>query len=485
MPHSLRSIRAFCPLALVLLAAPATAEDPAPALKCDLVFSSHMVLQRDQPIRVSGTGAPGKTVAVTIGGSSATATIDAQGKWRVKLPAMKADGKSHTLTVASRDEKIELTDIQIGEVWLLAGQSNMAAGMGKPKDAVPGLRLMSIDHNRVYGWHPATPDNVQKMPWRDGSKRWRSVSHVAYHFGRHLHEKLGVPVGVMHADHGGSIIAAWMTDTVKTDWPELPGGKPVTGNLATLPGNLYRYKVKKAAPLTIRGVVWWQGESDGRNANYGKDLQSMTGSWRELFGLPKLPFILIQIAPNTYASGPLRVWEAQSWAARNIDGIYLAPNQDAWVDRSKGIDKATGWPTSGGNPHPPAKDRAARRAADIVRQLIGQQVGHEVFGPIYASHKIAGDKIVVTFDHVGDGLKSRDDQPLNWFEISDGTPAGNDLRFVKATAKVVGKNEVEVSSPEVRAPEHVRYGWSPVTKTNLVNSVGLPAITFRTHKPQK
>ena len=78
----------------------------------------------------------------------------------------------------------------------------------------------------------ATPENVVNMPGRDGKKRWRSVSYVAYHFGRHLQEKLGVPVGVMHADHGGSIIAAWLPDEKKTDWPDLPGGKPMVGNLA-------------------------------------------------------------------------------------------------------------------------------------------------------------------------------------------------------------------------------------------------------------
>lgn len=456
------------------LASPALAEFSAA-----MVFSDHMVLQRDKPIRVWGEGDVGATVSVSIAGKSASAVVDKDGKWRVELPAMKADGKSHTLTIKADGDKKELKDIQVGEVWFLAGQSNMSAGMGKPGDTVDGLRLMSIDHNRVYGWHKATPDNVALMPWSDGSKRWRSVSMVAYHFGRRLHEKLGVPVGVMHADHGGSVIAAWMTDTVKTDWPELPGGKPVTGDLRTLVGNLYRYKVKKAAPLNVGGVVWWQGESDGRNAKYADNLKEMVGTWRELFEQPDMPFIAIQIAPNTYAGGPVIVWEAQQWAARHVDRFYLSPNQDAWVGRSGGVDKNTGWPTSGGNPHPPAKDQAARRAADIARTIIGDKVDHEVFGASYKSHSVKGDRVTVTFDHVGDGLKSRDDAALTWFEV-----AGTDGKWVKAEATVTGKDTVAVSATGVSAPKHVRFGWSAIAMPNLVNSAGLPAITFRSDRPE-
>ncbi len=481
-PLPRRATIAACLAPAVLASLPGVAPGE---VKPAMLFSDHMVLQRDRPIRVWGEGAAGEKLSVSIGRSKVSGTVGSDGKWRVELPAMKADGKPHTLTIASAGGETEFEDILIGEVWFLAGQSNMAAGMGGVGDTVEDLRLMSIDHNRVYGWHVATPDNVAKMPWTDGSKRWRSVSHVAYHFGRHLQEKLGVPVGVMHADHGGSVIAAWMTDTVKTDWPELPGGKPVTGDLRTLVGNLFRYKVKKAAPLNVGGTVWWQGESDGGNAKYGDNLQSMVATWREQFEQPEMPFIAIQIAPNTFAGGPLLVWEAQTWATKNVDGFYLAPNQDAWVGHSKGVDGATGWPTSGGNPHPPAKDQAARRAADVARQLIGDEVGHEVFGPSVIDHKARGDKFYVKFEHVGDGLKARDGEPLTWFEISDGTEAGGGLKYVKAEAKIFSKDVVELSAPGVDRPVHARYGWSPLAMTNLVNSAGLPAVTFRTDLPEK
>ena len=276
----------------------------------------------------------------------------------------------------------------------------------------------------------------------------------------------------MHGDHGGSTIASWL--------PNPAAEKSAAGNPATAPGNLYWGKIVPVAPLSIGGVVWWQGESDGRNAKYADDLKRMATSWRKLFEQPKLPVIMIHIAPNTYAGGPLLVWEAETWATKNIDGFYLSPNQDAWVGHSKGVDKARGWPTSGGNPHPPAKDRAAYRAADIALHLMGNKIGHEVFGPAYASHEVAGGKITVKFDHAGEGLKSRDSQPLTWFEI-----AASDLKYVKATATISGQDTVEVSAAAVTVPQHVRYGWSPVTMTNLVNSAGLPAITFRSNLPKR
>jgi hypothetical protein len=234
-------------------------------------------------------------------------------------------------------------------------------------------------------------------------------------------------------------------------------------------------------------VVWYQGEDDGRNANYRQDFTDLIESWRRLWGRPELPFYFAQIAPTTYSGGMLGVWEAQSRVMEAVPNTGLAVSNDIYDDgpghfKPGKTDSATGWPICGGsNPHPPHRPVVAGRLAEIaLAKAYGLDRG-EVFGPMYGSHKASGNQMFVTFKHCGKGLASNDQQPLTWFQIAAPAADGK-LNFVNAQAKIVGKDTVALTAAGVENPQHVRFAWNNLARHNLVNSQHLPAVAFKTDK---
>ncbi len=182
----------------------------------------------------------------------------------------------------------------------------------------------------------------------------------------------------------------------------------------------------------------------------------------------------------------LRVWESQQWVMEHVPHAALAVSNDIYDGTKNGgfkqrIDAKTGLPIAGGsNPHPSGKARIAKRLARIaLAQTYGKDQG-VIFGPMYDSHEISGNKIRVKLKHVGSGLKTNDDSPPNWFEISDGAKDRRRTKYVPAQAKIVGNDTIEVWAGGLSAPKHVRFGWHPLTRFNLINAEGLPALSFRT-----
>ncbi|MBT3202041.1 MAG: hypothetical protein HN350_19235 [Phycisphaerales bacterium] len=468
------------------------------------IFTDHMVLQQEMPIAVWGWADKGEKVTVTLAGKSAEATTDASGKWRVDIPAMKADGKPQTLVVKGANT-IELKDILLGEVWLCAGQSNMSRSTDV-KDSDPQIRLFWIDGSatplkeglgkKIAGWVRSTPKDVAAaapiIGGRFDGKSRKSFTEVGYVFGRTLHSKLKVPVGLIKCAYGGSQVQAW---TPQPNVGELyPFGKPAEGGyLGHRPGLLYQAMVNGIVPLSMRGVIWYQGENDGRSKKYHTDLVKWIASWRKLWNRDDMPFYMVQIAPTTYAGGRMQyIWEAQAWAMHNIPNTALAVTNDmAPTTDSKGVDKmkvdeTTGFPRFGGsNPHPSNKQLAGVRLANIALVKTYKRPARPLYGPMYDSHKIVGDKVIVKFKYAGDGLASRDGKPLNWFELSDGTIIRRKMVFAKATAKIVGKDTIEVAADGVKAPKFVRFAWNCEARHNLMNQAKLPAVSFKTNDPLK
>ena len=458
------------------------------------IFTDHMVLQQEMPVAVWGQAEPGGTVTVTLDRANATAKADQRGRWRVDLPAMKADGKPHTLSVTAGTEKIELEDVLLGEVWICGGQSNM----GRPVNGeqirsanYPKIRLLNSSGNtprkegidETFGWAVCSPEVIARAG--DGSKEKgrRGFTEVGYVFGRRIHQELGVPVGLIQMNCGGS--------TAK-DWTPTPGvaesltyNEPMRG-LKHNPGVLYEVRMRGLVPFTARGVVWYQGEDDGRNRKYAEDFSAMIAAWRRLFGREDLPFYFAQIAQTTYASGMLGVWEAQRWVMENVPHTGLAVSNDIYDGTTNGgfkqrIDQKTGLPIAGGgNPHPTGKHKIAERLARIALDHTYGKPQGVLFGPMYDSHRIEGDKILVKFKHTGSGLATNDEAAPNWFEISDGTKDRRHTVYVRAGAKIVGPDTVAVWAEEVGQPKHVRFGWHSLARFNLINQEGLPAVSFRT-----
>src|SRR5688572_21102136 len=257
------------------------------------VFTDRMVLQREAPVPVWGWATAGAAVTVEFGTSKVSTSAGPDGRWRVDLPAMKADGKARDLVVNKRT----LKDVVLGEVWLCAGQSNMNRAIDLTKEHRPGLRLFWIDYSvapnddlneGVAGWVPSTPDGlaaaavVSEGP--NKGKPRTSFSEVGYVFGRRLQEELNVPVGLIVAAVGGSTASAWTPREV------VPGPRP-----AHTPGLLYASMIRGLAPFRIRGVAWYQGEDDGRNPDYAKDFEALIRGWRAAWGDEAMPFYFAQI----------------------------------------------------------------------------------------------------------------------------------------------------------------------------------------------
>lgn len=425
----------------VLLTRTAVADVKLPA-----VIDSHMVLQRDAPITIWGWADAGEKVTVTLDAASAEATAGDDGQWKISLPAMKADGKTHSITVAGKNT-VELTDVLIGEVWVGSGQSNMEWQLKNTNGAAEAIAAADVPDIRLFH----VPKVQKPQPADDVDAQWKvctpenvpAFSAVLYFYGKKLHDELDVPVGLINSSWGGSPIEPWTVADGKS-------------------GGMYNGMIAPLLPFSIRGAIWYQGETnvlqkDG--LDYFGKMTALIEGWRKEWQ-PKLPFYFVQIAPwsGRYDEGQLpALWEAQVESLK-IPDTGMAVVTDL-VDNIADI-------------HPRNKlDVGNRLALWALAKTYGKDVVYS--GPLYRSMTIDGNKVRLSFAHAA-GLKSRDGKPLREFQV-----AGEDGRFVDAVAEIDGETVI-VSAEAVAAPQQVRFGWHKLTNPNLVNGSGLPASPFQT-----
>lgn len=456
----------------------------SPAARADVtphpLFTDHMVLQRDTDVPVWGLAEPGEEVTLSLGGATAKATADKDGKWLAKLPPQKA-GTGHTLAIKGKNA-VELTDVAVGDVWVCSGQSNMEWPINASWDADKyknqpqnkNVRLFTVakrtattpltdqkDLKHFSGW--AQPD----------AKGVGEFSAVAYHFGNHVQKSLGnVPVGLIHTSWGGTPAQAWASTEALAAVPELKyyadaakAAKSPTG--PGTPASLYNAMIHPLLPFPIKGAIWYQGESNaGKAYEYRSLFQTMIKDWRKKWG-NDFPFLCVQLAPwhNNDADGVswAELREAQLLATQQLPKVGMAVITD--VGDLLDI-------------HPKDKFTVGTRLGLAARGIVyGQKVVYS--GPVYRELKVEGNKAVLSFDHVGGGLRSAYGK-LNGFEA-----CGADKVFRPAQAVVKG-DTVEVTAVGVDAPVAVRYGWKNYPVVNLFNSNadkkggGLPATPFRT-----
>lgn len=420
------------------------------------VISEGMVLQRDRPLPIWGWADPGEEVTVQLGEATAKATADAQGKWKVELPAMKADGKARQMTVSGKNE-IELEDILIGEVWLGSGQSNMEKPLGPQPHQVPCLdwkeevaaadypEIRLLEMAPVGAAEPASDSDCKWLPCSPQNivlQRGRGLGYpaCAYFFARRLHQELKVPIGMIASTWGGTTCERWT-----------PGNG----------GDLYNGMIAPLTPLPIRGVVWYQGESNvGDGLRYADKMKTLIEGWRRAWGYD-FPFYFVQIAPfGGYRPDTLPpLWEAQ------VSNLKIP---------ATGMAVTTDLVTAISDIHPVNKVDIGKRLA--LWALAKDYKMETVYsGPLYKSMQVEGSKIRLSFAHIGGGLKTRDGKPLSEFEVS-----GDDGKFVPAEASIEG-DTVVVQAREIAAPAHARLGWHNAADPNLVNQQGLPASPFQTN----
>jgi len=475
----MRGTRHALMLALACLSGPALAEVRLPA-----IISNHMVLLRAAKVPVWGWAAPGEQVTVQIGGQSRTATAASDGAWRVDLDLAKAAATPTTLSVRGAGDAITVDDVLVGEVWLASGQSNMQKPLGQQKGQKPTFdneaEAAAAEHPDIRLFkvaHKGASQPLQDVPgeWvrcSPASIEQTKFSAAAYYFGRRLNAELHAPVGLIDSTVGGTRIELW-TPASATDAKLDPD--PARAKILGQPSSLYNGMINGLAPFALRGVIWYQGESNIMDTDdgpaYTSKMEALVGSWRQRWQ-SAFPFYYVQVAPHLYSvvrgkrvfhgaeSEPL-MWEGQAQALR-IPGSGMVVTTDL-VDDLRDI-------------HPRDKKSVGLRLANLALAKTYGVVGIEPDGPAYRAMKVEGDKAILSFDHA-DGLAARDGKPLDWFEV-----AGSDGVYHPAQATIAGK-QIIVSSPEVPAPCSVRFAWNEAAQPNLVNGAGLPAIPFRSGHP--
>jgi sialate O-acetylesterase len=490
--------------AWVLLAALARGDVKLPA-----IVSDGMVLQRDAAVPIWGWADPDEEITVRIAGATKTTRAAADGKWMVHLDPLPAGGP-HVLEIAGKDTHA-IQDVLVGEVWLGSGQSNMAMGVRLCANAETEMAAANYPRIRSFREESGPSEEMQSV----GTGHWAvctpetvgTYSGTLYFFGRELQRALDVPIGLINSSLGGTPIQSWTSEEAQRACPELepflalaldrretfdpdeetklferrlarwekdkvraaekgkkPRGKPPDpvegyarrGDL----GWLFNAKIAPLIPYGIRGVLWYQGESNSLPdvaPYYRYQLPLLVKDWRARWGQADLPFAWVQL-PNFARHKVDRptVREAER-RALSLPRTGMAVTIDV------------------GDPleiHPANKqDVGGRLALWALGAVYGKEVA--ISGPLFTSFETRASEIVLHFAHVDGGLRARDGD-LRTFEVR-----GAEGDWHPASARIDGETVI-VSSPEIAQPIAARYAWENDPDCNLFNGAGLPASPFTT-----
>lgn len=474
------------------------------------LFTGNMVLQRGQPVPVWGTAAPGEKITVEFAGQKKSAVAGDTGEWQLTLDPMAASSNPGKLLVRSSigNQQATFGNVLVGDVWLCAGQSNMAQTMKRYLiwDKVQAdfsndrVRLFKIKESGVGRPEPATAlvvDPAFTNSWQCCTAEFAAeFSATAGFFGLKLQRDTGVPIGLLSASRGATQAASWLPREVLEGnpsharflAPDNPEWRPNEQNPGAIrsPSFLYNGTIHPLQPFAIRGVVWYQGESDAQWPDlYPGLFRDVVGSWRKAWG-HDFPFLFVQLAPYDDVKWD-RLGEAWAWQREaQTQSLEIPGTRMAVI-------------TDGGEAediHPQAKNLPGERLALLAAQL--DNPGVVADSPVFKSMEIGKGAVRLVFDHAGKGLETRrvalntakgflpgegpSPSVAEANELKGFMVCGSDRRFVEAQARIVGADTVAVSSPAVKEPVAVRYGWANFPLCNLYNSAGLPAVPFRTDR---
>ncbi len=485
-------------LVLLILALPAllAADVRLPAL-----IGNHMLLQRDTPIHFWGWASPGEEVSASIGGKSGSTAAGEDGRWSLHLDALPAGGP-HQLEIRGAN-RLQISDVLVGEVWVGSGQSNMVWPVERSNNAEKEIKAATDGQIRLFKVALDTADDPQE----DVEGRWMvcspstvgGFSAAGYFFARHLRAELKVPVGVIQSAWGGTPAQSWTPlESMEGDpglrifldgwreamhaypraqarfeaalkaWEKM-GDKdaprprePLGPGHHHQPATLYNAMIAPLTPYPIRGAIWYQGENDA-NRKYGyvyRNLfQTMIEDWRREWGVGPFPFLFVQLANFGRAPEDSHWPEIREAQADTLNLIHTGMAVTIDIGESDDI-------------HPKNKQDVGTRLALAARAVAYGDSKVVYSGPMYRRMTSEAGKLRLWFDHVGGGLVGKGG--LEGFQI-----AGRDGRFHLAQAVIDGETVV-VSSPHVEKPIAARYGWHRDPKATLFNREGLPASPFRT-----
>lgn len=465
-------------------------------LKLASLFTSNMVLQRRQPIPVYGTANAGDRIKVRLGHQQQNVIASAYGRWKAVFPPMEKGGP-YEIGVSSKATEIVLKNILVGDVWLCSGQSNMDFRTRNAENGLKGLKGSNIDHTirllHLKGlaatdqtvWDSATLAGINQLQFFSGtwmhcdSANAADFSAIGYYFGNRIARETGVPIGLIQVTVGGSPIESWIGRyameqdaqlvDILTDWRRSDFIMDFCRERAALnlknaasrkqrhpyePCYNYEAAIDSLSKFPIKGVIWYQGESNTHNADlYPRLFTTLVKSWRQQWGY-NFPFYYVQLSGIDRPSWPsFRFMQQQLWK--------MVPNSRMAVSMDMGDSL---------NVHPVKKKEVANRLAALaLRYTYHKAIAAN--GPSPKNIRTRNENLVISFDFAH-RLKTGNGQTLTGFEIV------SDKGIRSPVTAKIRNNEVWIPlSPDIKAKK-LLYAWQPFTRANLVNEAGLPASTF-------
>ena len=481
----------------LLISLPASAE-----LTVSSVFADNMVLQRDAELRVWGEADAGDSVKVTFNGVTKESRVEDNGEWLLRLPNQSAGGPFE-MTISSAGNTIEFKNILVGDVWVASGQSNMEWRMEKSEDGQADLEKgISNSNIRIFIANRST--TMEPQEHIEAEKSWvaanssdlRYFSAVAWYFAEYIQKNTSVPVGIIQSARGGTRVNTWISHEANSKLSKYsyyqrafqkylkanPGDykenykKWKKGELKTqpkdpmhyYPGGYFNGMIAPLQPLSIKGVIWYQGETDrSKHELYKEYFMALIKDWRQGFQNDQLPFIYVQLPKFLYKARTPKVYDGNFYP-------YIREAQQSALELPHTAMAITIDTGTKDDIHPPLKKTVGERLA-IAAMGVAYNLNDHYMGPIVNNIAINENRFEVSFDHVAKGLEFKGSQ-LKGFSV-----AGQDGVFVYATATISG-SKVLVEAESIHEPKFIRYAWAGYPDSNLYNSAGLPASPFRNDK---
>lgn len=451
-------------------------------VKLPHIISNNMILQQNANVRLWGNAIPGKKISVTPSWSDKVywAFADKNGAWEIKIKTPRASFTEYSIEFNDGDV-VKINHIQVGEVWLCVGQSNMGMPMegwkGCPVEGYKeilsdsSLCVKNVRFCTMLGTPSATPKNDTECQWLQTSVHtFGKQSAISYYFAGMMSAKLKIPIGVIEAYQGGTRIESWMNEESLLKYTDEPVDSVEICK---------KYSNKVLRPLlwgngimhptlnyTVKGILFYQGCANvGDSEHYAERLRILAEQWRKDFGGEKIPFYYVQIAPFFYGDAlgdkGARLREQQFLALNLIPNSAIIGTNDCV------------YPYEFKQVHPCQKRKVAERLASVALKKNYGCKNIAIGAPEFKSLKIKGNTAYVKLKNIN--LMIDNQIPLLGFEV-----AGEDRKFFIADAVAVSDNIIKVTSDSVNKPVAIRYCFRNFMLGNVKNTVGLPLFPFRT-----
>ncbi len=466
-------------------------------LRMSMMYGDNMIIQRGKSINIKGIANSGELVKVKIGSQKREATANVRGEWFVSFLPLRV-GTEYTLSISTEAKTLEYKNVAVGDVWLCSGQSNMAwtlkqANSGSteiPTANNPKIRVYNTKNNistNAISWSIEEIESVNNLNFYTPTD-WQTltpenagdISAIAYYFGKDLQEETEIPIGLIINAVGGSNTESWIDRaTLERELPQILNNwlsndfiqpwvrSRAAQNIKNSPDKrfvrhpyeptyLNEVGIKPLEQFPIKGIIWYQGESNAHNIEAHEELFTLlVKSWRENWSNPELPFYFVQLSSLNRPSWPT-FRDSQRKLMEQIPHTGMVVSSD----RGDSLDV-----------HPRDKKDIGLR---LARWALNKDYNKNITpsGPLFKWATTNNSKVYLTFNY-SKGLKSSDGEPINGFEVAE-----IDGLYYPAEAHIAA-DKVVLRCKHIKNPKFVRYGWQPFTRANLVNEELLPASTFK------